>query len=52
MNAKLEGLEVRILVKQVFIGQDGRADPNRTHLLVYALDRQTRVPVPATKLKR
>ncbi|KAL3082214.1 hypothetical protein niasHT_037852 [Heterodera trifolii] len=51
MNALLPGMDADVLVKQVFIGEDGQADPRRTHLLVYAVDSRTRVPVPAAKLK-
>lgn len=44
--------EVRVLVKQVYIGEDGHADPKRTHLFVYALDRETKRPVNGYELKR
>lgn len=45
------GSDVRILAKQVFIDINGRADPRRSHLLIYALDKKTRVPVDAESLK-
>uniref|UniRef100_A0A914I5N4 Cadherin domain-containing protein n=1 Tax=Globodera rostochiensis TaxID=31243 RepID=A0A914I5N4_GLORO len=51
MNMLLHGMEADVLVKQVYIGEDGQADTRRTHLLVYAVDKRTRVPVPAAKLK-
>jgi hypothetical protein len=51
LNMLLAGLEVEVLIKQVYIGEDGLADPRRTHLLVYALDKKSRVPIPATRLK-
>lgn len=44
--------EVRVLVKQVYIGEDGHADPKKTHLFVYALDRDTKRPVLGYTLKR
>ncbi|KAI1704454.1 cadherin domain-containing protein [Ditylenchus destructor] len=44
-------LDVRVLLKQVYIGEDGHADPTRSHLLVYALDRLSRIPVDASTLK-
>ncbi|CAK5064932.1 unnamed protein product [Meloidogyne enterolobii] len=51
LNALLPSLDVDVLVKQVYIGENGLADPKRTHLLVYAQDKQTRIPLPANKLK-
>lgn len=44
--------EARVLVKQVYIGEDGHADPKQTHLFVYAIDRETRKPVDGFTLKR
>jgi hypothetical protein len=44
-------LDVDILVKQVYIGENGLADPRRTHLLVYAQDKQTKIPLAAVRLK-
>ncbi|KAI1713320.1 CRE-CDH-12 protein [Ditylenchus destructor] len=44
-------LDVRVLLKQVYIGEDGHADPARSHLLVYALDRLSRIPLDASSLK-
>uniref|UniRef100_A0A914LYM9 Cadherin domain-containing protein n=2 Tax=Meloidogyne incognita TaxID=6306 RepID=A0A914LYM9_MELIC len=51
LNALLPSLDVDVLVKQVYIGENGLADPKRTHLLVYAQDKQTRIPLAANKLK-
>ncbi|KAF7629896.1 hypothetical protein Mgra_00009125 [Meloidogyne graminicola] len=51
LNALLPSFDVNILVKQVYIGDNGIADPKRTHLLVYAQDKQTRIPLTAIRLK-
>ncbi|KAI6220826.1 Cadherin domain containing protein [Aphelenchoides fujianensis] len=51
---KLSGLlerDVHVLTKQVFISEDGHADPQRTHLFVYALDRNTKIPLDGITLK-
>lgn len=42
---QLTGLDNRLLAKQPFVDQQGHADPTRSHLFVYALDRNTRAPL-------
>lgn len=46
------GLDFTILAKQVYIGEDEHADPAKTHLFAYALDKKTRRPVDADTLKK
>lgn len=51
LTSALPGLNVFVLVKQIWVGPDGVADPNRTHILVWAQDKQTKIPVIASQLK-
>ncbi|VDM84429.1 unnamed protein product, partial [Strongylus vulgaris] len=44
MLNELNGLDNRLLIKQPFVDQQGHADPTRSHLFVYALDRKTKIP--------
>ncbi|KAH7725563.1 CBN-CDH-12 protein [Aphelenchoides avenae] len=46
------GLDFNILAKQVYIGEDEHADPAKTHLFAYALEKKTRRPVDAETLKK
>uniref|UniRef100_A0A915E6W0 Cadherin domain-containing protein n=1 Tax=Ditylenchus dipsaci TaxID=166011 RepID=A0A915E6W0_9BILA len=50
LSAALD-LDVRVLVKQVYIGEDGHPNTAKSHLLVYALDKLSKVPVDAVTLK-
>ncbi|VDM27018.1 unnamed protein product [Toxocara canis] len=43
--------DVRILVKQAYVNEDGQVNPQRTHLFVYALDKNTHIPVGRDRLK-
>ncbi|KAI6180943.1 DE-cadherin [Aphelenchoides besseyi] len=52
---KLSGLlenDVRVLVKQVYVSADGQADPQKSHLFIYALDRGTKIPLDGVSLKQ
>uniref|UniRef100_A0A1I7XQV5 Cadherin domain-containing protein n=1 Tax=Heterorhabditis bacteriophora TaxID=37862 RepID=A0A1I7XQV5_HETBA len=42
--------ESKVLVKQPFVDHEGHADPTRTHLFVYALDRKTKEPYSGNEL--
>lgn len=52
LTSALPGLDAFVLVKQMWIGHDGTADPKRAHLLVWAQDHETKVPVEADILKK
>uniref|UniRef100_A0A914ZVB2 Cadherin domain-containing protein n=1 Tax=Parascaris univalens TaxID=6257 RepID=A0A914ZVB2_PARUN len=43
--------DVRVLVKQAYVNEDGQVNPQRSHLFVYALDKKTHVPIARDQLK-
>ncbi|WKY06499.1 hypothetical protein Q1695_006581 [Nippostrongylus brasiliensis] len=47
---ELTGLDNRLLAKQPYVDHQGHADPSRSHLFVYAIDRKTKVPYQKEKL--
>ncbi|CAD5228721.1 unnamed protein product [Bursaphelenchus xylophilus] len=47
----LTGKDAIVLVKQIFINEEGQAILNKTHLFVYALDKATKTPIDAALLK-
>uniref|UniRef100_A0A7I4YRT8 Cadherin domain-containing protein n=1 Tax=Haemonchus contortus TaxID=6289 RepID=A0A7I4YRT8_HAECO len=49
---ELTGLDNHLLAKQPFVDSVGHADPKRSHLFVYALDRKTKQPIPKEELAK
>ncbi|PIO70284.1 cadherin domain protein [Teladorsagia circumcincta] len=49
---ELTGLDNRLLAKQPYVDGQGHADPTRSHLYVYALDRKTLIPLPKEELAK
>ncbi|KAK5984075.1 hypothetical protein GCK32_003578 [Trichostrongylus colubriformis] len=49
---ELTGLDNRLLAKQPYVDSQGHADPTRSHLFVYALNRKTKVPISKEELAK
>ncbi|VDD90551.1 unnamed protein product [Enterobius vermicularis] len=45
------GVKFNVLVKQPYVNDNGKVDPQRTHLFVYACDEETNVPLKREQLK-